>query len=318
MDFRVGKAKDDEPEIKQPPHAGIIPKAHFRWILSGPSKSGKSNLAKWSLDNYYKNPSNPNKSWFDKIYLLSPTAHLDFMWANLKGLEHKDRISRPTPETLTKILNSQIKKITGSSSESALKNISSKTLSRKKQSADKVLVIFDDAIAESKLINSPEFLKIFIQGRHYGISSMVMTQSYMRVPRSIRLQSTHLSMFPSRATEIDRVYLEFGPKSMNKNEFQEMIQYAIKPQDGDEFPFVHIDAFAPEKTRFRRNFTHTLEITDGAVKDQPKESRDENNYMPSSNIKQSRKRKRQKTRRNDEGITRQQGDGEIQEGARPT
>jgi hypothetical protein len=260
MDFRVGKAKDDEPEIKQPPHAGIIPKAHFRWILSGPSKSGKSNLAKWSLDNYYKSPTNPNKSWFDTIYLLSPTAHLDFMWSNLKGLEHKNRISKPTPAILNKILASQVKKITGSSSESALKNISSQTLSKKKQTADKVLVIFDDAIAESQLINSAEFMKIFIQGRHYGISSMVMTQSYMRVPRSVRLQATHVSMFPSRSTEIDRIYTEFGPKSMNKKEFAEMIQFATKPEEGDEYPFVHIDAFSPERTRFRRNFTNTLEI----------------------------------------------------------
>jgi hypothetical protein len=261
MDFKVGKAKDDEPVIEQPPHAGIIPKAHFRWILSGPSKSGKSNLAKWSLDNFYKSPRNRNKSWFDRIYLLSPTAHLDFMWANLKGLEHKDRISKPTAHHLSMILGKQVKSIAGSTNESALRNISSSTLSRKKMSADKVLVIFDDAIAESKLINSPEFLKIFIQGRHYGISSMVMTQSYMRVPRSVRLQATHLSMFPSRSTEIDRLYAEFGPKSMSKADFTEMIQYATTPMADDEYPFIHIDAFAPEESRFRRNFTDIIEHT---------------------------------------------------------
>lgn len=260
MNFAVGKAKDDEPELEQPEHAGVIPATHFRWILSGPSKSGKSNLAKWSLDKYYKRDG--KKSWFDKIYLLSPTAHIDFMWANLAGLDHKNRISHPTARHLTGILDSQIRKIAGSSSESAMRNISSATLGRKKRTADKILVIFDDAIAESKLINSPEFLKIFIQGRHYNISSMVMTQSYMRVPRSVRLQATHLSMFPSRATEIDRVFTEFGPKSMNKKEFYEMVQYATRPEEGDQYPFLHVDAFAPEKTRFRRNFTHTLEIKD--------------------------------------------------------
>jgi hypothetical protein len=262
MNFAVGKAKDDEPELEQPAHAGIIPKTHFRWILSGPSKSGKSNLAKWSLDKFYVSSKGRGKSFFDKIYLLSPTANIDFMWANLNGLEHRNRISHPTPATLSGILNAQIKYIAGSSSESALKNVSSKTLASKKQSSKKVLVIFDDAIAESKLINSPEFLKIFIQGRHYNISSMVMTQSYMRVPRSVRLQATHLSLFPSRSTEIDRVFHEFGPKSLTKKEFTEMVQFATRPEEGDMYPFLHVDAFAPEKTRFRRNFTHTLEIKD--------------------------------------------------------
>lgn len=90
--------------------------------------------------------------------------------------------------------------------------------------------------------------------------SQVMTQSYMRVPRSVRLQATHLSMFPSRSTEIDRVYTEFGGKDLSKNEFTEMVQYAIKPEEGDEYPFLHVDAFAPERTRFRRNLTNTLEI----------------------------------------------------------
>lgn len=251
---------EDEPDVEQP-HLGrgVIPATPFRWILSGPSKSGKSNLARWSLDKYYTSKVGDG-SFFDKVYLLSPTCHIDFLWSQLPGCEHKHRIAQPTPKHLKGILDSQIRKIAGSSSESALRNINPATLARRKQSSDKVLVIFDDAIAESKLINSPEFLKIFIQGRHYNISSMVMTQSYMRVPRSVRLQATHLSMFPSRSTEIDRVFTEFGPKDLSKNEFTEMVQYAIRPEAGDEFPFLHVDAFASEKVRFRRNFTNTLEI----------------------------------------------------------
>ena len=82
--------------------------------------------------------------------------------------------------------------------------MSSATLNRKKLKAKKVLLIIDDAISESTFINSPSFLKIFIQGlhtsvwralrslldclvgRHYGISVMVMSQSYMKVWVSVR------------------------------------------------------------------------------------------------------------------------------------
>jgi hypothetical protein len=256
--FIVKRAREDEPELKQPPYAGIVPKVHFRWILSGPSKSGKTNLARFSLDKFYQ--QGQKKSWFDRIYLLSPTANIDWNWADLPGLKPKDRISRPTPKHLKKILAEQMKHISGTTSERASKNVNLKALSRRKQTSPQVLVIFDDAIAESKLINSPEFLKLFIQGRHYNISSMVMTQSYVRVPRSVRLQATNISMFPSRSTEIDRLYTEHGPRQLSKRDFTEMVQFATQPTENDQYPFLYVDCFAPVKTRFRRNFTQTLEI----------------------------------------------------------
>ena len=258
QDYIIRKVKDDEPEVKQPGGTrGVVPELHFRWILSGPSKSGKSNLAVYSLRNLY---TSGKGSIFDTIYLMSPTAHIDFLWSDLKGLDHKNRISKPTPKHLEQILEKQIKKIAGSTSETALKNVSSATLARRKENADNVLIIFDDAIAESSLIRSSIFLKLFIQGRHYAISSMVLTQSLMLVPRSVRLQATHLSLFPSRSSEIDRVYNEFGPRSMNRKQFAEMVEYATNPQPNDMYPFLHISTFHPEKTRYRRNFTHTLAI----------------------------------------------------------
>ena len=161
MQFKIGKAKEDEPDVAQPKIGqGIIPATPFRWVLSGPSKSGKSNLARFALDNYYTGDNGKGSSFFDTVYLLSPTANIDFLWNNLPGCDHKHRITQPTARHLKAILDAQIKKIAGSSSESALKNISPATLARRKQTSDKVLVIFDDAIAESKLINSPEFLKV--------------------------------------------------------------------------------------------------------------------------------------------------------------
>ena len=69
----------DEPELKQPEWAekGVVPKVHFRWILSGPSRSGKTNLARYTYDKFYTTGGG-NKSWFDVVYLLSPTAKIDF------------------------------------------------------------------------------------------------------------------------------------------------------------------------------------------------------------------------------------------------
>lgn len=120
------------------------------------------------MDHYYTT-NGGRKSWFDDIYLLSPTANIDYLWNNLAGLKPKNRITDVTPEVILKILNSQKKDIMGSSSDSAAQSMSAARLSKRKQTAKKVLIIFDDAIAESTLINSKEFLKVFVAGRHYGI-----------------------------------------------------------------------------------------------------------------------------------------------------
>ena len=262
MDYIVGKAAGDEPEVEQPVDGGgILPSCPFRWILSGPSKSGKTNLARWVLDKYFKR-ANGNCYW-DRIILLSPTANIDYTWSKLPCLAPKDRITVPTARHLEAILKEQIKSIVGGSgSESALKNISPATLLRKKRSAKKLLLIFDDAISESSMINSSEFLKTFIQGRHYGISSIIMSQSLMKIPRSVRLQGTALSLFPSKKSEIDRVYSEFGPRLMSRSEFHELAEFATTPTEDDAYPFLHIDAGAPERSRFRRNFTNILQIND--------------------------------------------------------
>lgn len=259
--FEVTKARPDEPELEQPPSAGVVPKVHFRWILSGPSRSGKTNLARWSLDNHYGKGA--KKSWFDRVILLSPTAKIDWTWAGLPGLKDKDRIIDPTPQFLSKLLRDMRREIQGGANGSSADESAMKRMAERRKKAKKVLVIFDDAIAESGLINSPEFLKIFIQGRHYNISSMVMSQSYMKIPRSVRLQATHLSMFPSRSTEIDRIWQEHGPKELSKKEFYELATYATTPLHDQDYPFMYVDSTAPVNRRFRRNYTEVLEIGGG-------------------------------------------------------
>ena len=57
----------------------------------------------------------------------------------------------------------------------------------------KVLVIFDDMIAD--IINNnklnPIVTELFIRGRKRNISIIFITQSYFKVPKDVRLNSTH-------------------------------------------------------------------------------------------------------------------------------
>ena len=57
----------------------------------------------------------------------------------------------------------------------------------------KVLIVFDDMIADminNKKLNPME-TELFIRGRKLNISVFFTTQSYFKVPKDVRLNSTH-------------------------------------------------------------------------------------------------------------------------------
>lgn len=243
VNLRVGKAVPDERAFAQPgaSQVGAVPETAFRWIFSGPSNSGKTNLARWTLDNFYKRAD--GSSFFDRIYLFSPTAKLDPVWANLRGLRERDRVtSLKDPSKLGDIFNAAIKR----------------TKRMGKDKAPQELVIFDDAIASTKFLNSPDFLRLFVAGRHGGISIMAMTQSYVKIPRSTRMQATAISMFPSKNTEIERLYTEHGPYTMTKKGFNAMVQEATRPTPDNTHPFFFLDATKPIERRYRRSYHEYL------------------------------------------------------------
>ena len=57
----------------------------------------------------------------------------------------------------------------------------------------KVLIVFDDMIADmmnNKKLN-PVVTELFIRGRKRNISVVFVTQSYFKVPKQVRLNTTH-------------------------------------------------------------------------------------------------------------------------------
>ena len=57
----------------------------------------------------------------------------------------------------------------------------------------KVLIVFDDMIADMISNNklNPIVTELFITGRKLNISIVFITQSYFKVPKDVRLNSTH-------------------------------------------------------------------------------------------------------------------------------
>ena len=69
------------------------------------------------------------------------------------------------------------------------KNIEEYNLGRER----KILIVFDDMIADminNKKLN-PIVTELFIRGRKLNISIVSIMQSYFKVPKDVRLNSTH-------------------------------------------------------------------------------------------------------------------------------
>ena len=99
----------------------------------------------------------------------------------------------------------------------------------------KILIVFDDMIAN--MINNnklnPVVTELFIRGRKLNVSIAFITQSYFKVPKDVRLNSTHF----------------FIMKIPNKRELQQIVL-----NHSSDIDFKHLISLPSDDTlRFRKN-----------------------------------------------------------------
>ena len=151
-----------------------IPDHPYRILIIGGSGSGKTN-ALLNLVN--------NQPDIDKIYLYAKDPYeTKYQYLINKreklGLDHFD-----DPKAFMEYSNDI---------QDVYKNIEDYNPIKKR----KVLIVFDDMIAD--MINNnndnklnPVVTELFIRGRKLNISIVFITQSYFKVPKDVRLNSTH-------------------------------------------------------------------------------------------------------------------------------
>ena len=172
--------------IEHNPKWSYIPDHPYRILIIGSSGSGKKN-ALLNLIN--------NQPDIDKIYLYTKDlyeAKYQFLINKREGvgLDHFN-----DPKTFTEYSNDM---------RDVYKNIEDYNLGRER----KILIVFDDMIADminNKKLN-PIVTELFIRGRKLNISIVFITQSYFKVPKDVRLNSTHF----------------FIMKILNKRELQQI------------------------------------------------------------------------------------------------
>ena len=112
----------------------------------------------------------------------------------------------------------------------------------------KILIVFDDMIAD--MINNKK-LELFIRGRNLNISIVFITQSYFKVPKDVRLNSTHffITRIPNKR-ELQQIALDYS-SDIDFNDFIKI----YKKCTAEPYSFLVNDTTLPSdgSLRFRKN-----------------------------------------------------------------
>ena len=134
--------------------------------------------------------------------------------------------------------------------EDVYKNIENYNPGKKR----KILIVFDDMIADminNKKLN-PVVTELFIRGRKLNISIVFITQSYLKVPKDVRLNSTHFFIMKiSNKRELQQVALNHS----SDIDFKDFIKL-YKKCTAEPYPFLVNDTTlsSDDSLSFRKNF----------------------------------------------------------------
>ena len=117
----------------------------------------------------------------------------------------------------------------------------------------KILIIFDDMIADMISNNKLNSIvtELFIRGRKLNISIVFITQSYFKVPKDVRLNSTHFFIMKiSNKTELQKIALNRSSAIDFKDFMNIYKKYTKEP-----YTFLVNDTTLPSDNalRFRKN-----------------------------------------------------------------
>ena len=146
------------------------PDKPYRILIIGDSGSGKTNVLLNSIE---------NQPDIDKIYLSTKDPYeAKYQYLINKregvGIDHFN-----DPKAFIEYSNDM---------HDVYKNIDDYNPDKE----NKILIVFDDMIAD--MINNKKLNSIVIRGRKCNISLVFITQSHFKVPKNVRLNTTHFSI----------------------------------------------------------------------------------------------------------------------------
>ena len=221
----------NENKINHNPNWQYIPDHPYRILIIGGSGSGKTNTL-LSLIN--------NQSDIDKIYLYAKDPYEDkYQFLTKKresiGIKHFN-----DPKAFIEYWNDM---------HDVYQNINDYNPDKE----NKILIVFDDMIADminNKKLNSI-VTELFIRGRKLNISLVFITQSYFKVPKDVRLNTSHffIAKIPNKR-ELQQIAINHS-SDINTKDFANIYRKCT----AEPYSFLVNDTTLPSNNplRFRKN-----------------------------------------------------------------
>ena len=239
-DLSIREISTRKDKIKQPDlaEAHLIPRINSSCLFVGSSGSGKSTV----LANLVTRKDMLGKA-FDRIFLFSPTAKTDDiqMSLNLDDDDIEDDLTK-VPEMLEEIFEDQRAEIEELGADKA----------------SKILIIYDDVVADKDLLKHPLFTRSFILNRHVNATTFLCSQSYKQIPRRCRLQASNIIYFAGSNSENESIMEDRCPPNFSRKDGLALVQFATR----EKWSFLHINMRVPFAERYRRNFDELIHVAD--------------------------------------------------------
>ena len=214
-------------------------------IFVGSTGSGKTSIAgKLLMKPEIAEPGQPKNldmlyGYFDKIYVfcLSPcTSLID----NVEHIVEENVFLEDDPTKLEELYAKQ---------KSCIKKLGFKRTPH-------VLIILDDIVQSKTFLKSKVLTDIFFGGTHSKFSLWILSQNYMSVPRRLRMNCHSMLLFHGVCgTEIERFSDEWQSPYLKKNDFTDLVNYAIE----EPYSFLFVNGTNPNKKKqFRLGFNEGL------------------------------------------------------------
>ena len=221
----------NENKINHNPNWPYIPDHPYRILIIGGSGSGKTN-ALLNLIN--------NQPDIDKIYLYAKDPYEDKYQLLINKRESMGLKYFNNPKAFIEYSNDMY---------DIYKNINDYNLDKE----NKILTVFDNMIADminNKKLNSI-VTELFIRDRTLNISLVFITQSYFKVPKDVRLNTTHFFILK---IPTERELQQIAKNHSSDIDFKDFVRIYKKCMD-KPFSFLVSDTtFASnDPLRFRKN-----------------------------------------------------------------
>lgn len=233
-DPSVEKATYDQPEMKE------VPPLPTRAVILGPSGTGKTVLGTWLILNAYRYPA------VQRVYVWSPSVDIDPLWKPVK--KYSEEVLGVDPQEEQCFFPS----FRHEDLDNVIKTQEAVVACIKKQKGPprkipNVIICIDDFADDPAFMRRETLLrKIYIRGRHIGISVLTLTQVWKALCPTCCKNALSVYIFKLRnQAELDSVLEEVSAVAGGKKRALELYRRAIAEPHG--FLYCNLTSSDPDK-----------------------------------------------------------------------